>query len=139
MRKNIVSLVYLFITVSLFFADSTILDLQNKLHAIADNEAQSVVFISTEKKIKRPQMGFDFFEYFFNSPNRERGNPRNEETFKQSALGSGVIYSKKANDYYIITNNHVVDGADKIKITIDGRKQYDATIVGGDFAVDIAF
>ena len=63
MRKNIVSLVYLLLQ-CLCFADSTILDLQNKLHAIADNEAQSVVFISTEKKIKRPQIGFNFFEYF---------------------------------------------------------------------------
>lgn len=118
-------------------SQEVIADLQKKLHSIADNESSSVVFISTEKTIKQNYQSMDPFEFFFNTPRGNNGNEKQRE-FKQSALGSGVIYSKKGDDYFIITNNHVVDGADKVKITIDGRKQYDATIVGGDQYVDIA-
>lgn len=54
----------------------------------------------------------------------------------ERALGSGVIISK---DGYIVTNNHVIDGADKIKVTIPGsNKEYSATLVGTDSESDLA-
>ena len=52
----------------------------------------------------------------------------------QASLGSGVVISK---DGYIITNNHVVEGADAIKATINGQ-EYDAQFVGSDASSDIA-
>lgn len=57
-----------------------------------------------------------------------------DETLTQTSLGSGVVISK---DGYIITNNHVVEGADAIKATINGT-EYDATLVGSDASSDIA-
>lgn len=56
-------------------------------------------------------------------------------TYTSQAAGSGVIISK---DGYIITNNHVVEGADSIKVTTYDNKEYNATLVGTDEASDIA-
>lgn len=54
---------------------------------------------------------------------------------EQRASGSGVIISE---DGYIVTNNHVVDGADEINITLPNRKTYKATVVGTDPSSDLA-
>lgn len=114
-------------------------ELQSKLHTIANNETPSVVFIGTEKIIKQKYM--DPFDFFFKSPwDWDRNNePRfKEKEFKQSGLGSGVIYSKRGKDYFIITNNHVIEGVDKIQVTIDQKKFYAGKLVGTDPKVDIA-
>ena len=53
----------------------------------------------------------------------------------ESGAGSGVILSE---DGYIITNNHVIEGASNIKVTLHDKTQYDATLVGADATTDIA-
>lgn len=68
-----------------------------------------------------------FFQFF--------GGPRSYSTPDQQASGSGVIMSK---DGYIITNNHVVDGANDINVTLSNRKSYKATLVGSDPNTDLA-
>lgn len=70
----------------------------------------------------------DDFEDFF-------GGPRVYSTPEQKASGSGVIYTA---DGYIITNNHVVAGADEINVTLKNRKTYKATVVGTDPSSDLA-
>lgn len=69
----------------------------------------------------------DFFERFFGE------RPRRE--FKQRSLGSGFCIDKEG---YIVTNNHVVENADKIKVKLTSGKEYDAEIVGRDPKTDIA-
>ncbi|HOV15256.1 MAG TPA: Do family serine endopeptidase, partial [Spirochaetota bacterium] len=112
-------------------------DLQSNLHNIAKNETPSVVFIGTEKSVTQDFV--DPFDFFFNDPRNRRDqiDPKKKE-FKQKGLGSGVIYRKKENSYYILTNNHVIEKADKIKVTVDQNKSYDAKLVGTDPATDIA-
>ncbi len=69
----------------------------------------------------------DFFERFFGDiPRRE---------FKQQSLGSGFCIDKEG---YIVTNNHVVENADEIKVKLKNGKEYDAKIVGRDAKTDIA-
>ncbi len=116
----------------------TIADLQKSLHDIAKEVTPSVVFIGTEKTITQNYM--DPFEFFFNPPSRNNQNNQkgNERKFKQSGLGSGVIYQKKGKVYYIVTNNHVIEGADAIKVSIDQKKFYEATIMGSDPETDVA-
>ncbi len=53
----------------------------------------------------------------------------------QAASGSGVIIS---SDGYIVTNNHVIDGATKIKVVLSDKRQYDATLIGRDPNTDLA-
>jgi len=69
----------------------------------------------------------DFFEKFF-------GEDRQRD-FKQKSLGSGFIIDK---DGYIVTNNHVVENADKIKVILKDEKEFDAEIVGRDANTDLA-
>lgn len=69
----------------------------------------------------------DFFKNFLADPD---ATPR-----KQRSLGSGFIIS---NDGYILTNEHVVDNADKIKVQLAGGKTYPATIQGIDHKLDLA-
>lgn len=83
---------------------------------------------------------YDPFEFFFGTPRRQQ-QPRNrrqqQEKPKEQArgLGSGVILT---SDGYIVTNNHVIDGADRLEVTLNDNSIYNATVVGTDPATDVA-
>ncbi|MCB1197600.1 MAG: DegQ family serine endoprotease [Deltaproteobacteria bacterium] len=77
--------------------------------------------------------GDDLFRHFFGNPGG-RGQQQPKE-FKQQSLGSGFIISE---DGYIVTNNHVIDQADEIKVTIGKDKEYIAKVVGTDPKTDVA-
>jgi serine protease Do len=70
----------------------------------------------------------DMFNQFFGNGGRQRMLP-------QMASGSGVIIS---DDGYIVTNNHVVAGADEVTVTLSDRKTYTAKVIGSDPAYDLA-
>ncbi|MEW6053496.1 MAG: DegQ family serine endoprotease [Nitrospirota bacterium] len=99
---------------------------------IVNAVSPSVVNISTTKVVKRNVAPFDdpFFDLF--SPFHEFGAPKR---FKERSLGSGVVVSA---DGYIITNNHVVEKADEIKVTLLDRRTFRGRIVGADTKTDIA-
>ena len=61
-------------------------------------------------------------------------NPQGRE-YKQRGLGSGFITSK---DGYILTNNHVVEDADKIKVTLSDKREFTAKVIGTDPKTDVA-
>lgn len=75
-----------------------------------------------------------FLEFFF-GPQRRQRPQGNEPQERQSGLGSGVILSA---DGYIVTNNHVIDGADRLEVTLNDNRTFDATVLGTDPATDIA-
>jgi len=97
----------------------------------------SVVNISTQKSIhnatrQNPFFNDPLFREFFRGYNY-RGMPQEQI---QNSLGSGVIISKEG---YIVTNNHVVEGADTIKVTLaDETQEYEAKLIGSDPKSDIA-
>ncbi len=106
-------------------------------HNILKGVKNSVVNISIEKSVKMganmsPLFNDPFFRHFFGG----RIPQQVPQERIQRALGSGVIVS---SDGYIITNNHVIDGADKITVTIPGDKhEYKAKLIGKDPKSDIA-
>lgn len=78
---------------------------------------------------------------FFGNPNQGQGGQgdgtqrRQMRVPKQQGSGSGVIIS---TDGYIVTNNHVVDGADELTVTLNDNKEYSARIIGTDKTTDLA-
>ena len=109
---------------------------------LAENARPAVVNIRTVKTIQgggrvfnhffgQPFNDKDFFRQFTNPFNR-RGPSRD---YKQNSLGSGFIIDRKG---YIVTNYHVVDGADEILVKMYNDKEYAATVVGGDPKTDLA-
>ncbi len=78
-----------------------------------------------------------FFEYFFGGQPRQRQQtPRQEQPKqRQIGLGSGVIVSK---DGYIVTNNHVVADAERLEVTLNDNRNFNATVVGTDPTTDLA-
>lgn len=81
----------------------------------------------------------DPFEFFFGTPRqtpRRQQSPRSEESPEQQrGLGSGVILS---SDGYVVTNNHVIDGAERLEVTLNDNSTYNAVVVGTDPATDVA-
>lgn len=100
--------------------------------------APSVVNIYTTKRVKEPVMVMPFFDdpifrRFFGDP---WGGERLPRERREQSLGSGVIVTE---DGYILTNNHVVDGADEIKVALaDEKTVLNAKVVGKDPQTDIA-
>lgn len=72
---------------------------------------------------------------FFGQRGQGQGQKRKVQTPKKEGAGSGVIISQ---DGYIVTNNHVVDGADELTITLSDNREYSARIIGTDKSTDLA-
>ena len=112
---------------------SKAVDLEEAFIQVAETINPTVVQIHSEKVV-RQQLNNPFegtpWENFFNAP----GGDQNRE-FRSQALGSGVIIRA---DGYIITNNHVIDGADELEVKLFDGEFYDATVVGSDPASDLA-
>lgn len=80
----------------------------------------------------------DFFDPFgfFGNPNGNGGTQKRQiRTPKTEATGSGVIISP---DGYIVTNNHVVNGADELTVTLEDNREFNARIIGTDPVTDLA-
>ena len=93
----------------------------------------AVVNIYTESRVTERQNPFHsdpFFEKFFGTP------PMQQRERRVSSLGSGVIMDAKAG--YVITNSHVIAGADEISVRLHDGRAFDAQIVGVDEDADIA-
>lgn len=89
----------------------------------AEMAVQTVVYVKVVKRSSRPASVLDLLFGFANTPREDVG------------LGSGVIIRP---DGYIVTNNHVISGADEIEVTLEDNSVYKAKLVGTDPATDIA-
>lgn len=104
---------------------------------VAENAVRGVVNISTTRVVSgrlgrgRAPLNDPFFEYFF-GPGGQRAIPGDR---RAQALGSGVIVSP---DGIILTNNHVVDGADGITVMLFDGREMEAELVGADPKSDLA-
>ncbi len=103
----------------------------------ADLTVHAVVHVTTKAPRQQRQSDFfsdPFFEFFFGPQQRGQRQQEQGEAVPRGA-GSGVIISK---DGYIVTNNHVIDGATIIDVTLNNKKTYSAKLVGTDPSTDIA-
>jgi len=114
---------------------------------LAEQLKPAVVNISTTQVVKGARPGFrglpspsplgesgerdpfeEFFERFF-------GGSGSQRELRRNSLGSGFIINK---DGYIVTNNHVVENATDIKVSLSDKEQFDAQVVGRDPKTDVA-
>lgn len=113
----------------------------------AEQTVNSVVCVKCYQSAsyqQQPQMGgnfFDPFEFFFGGPQQRQQRPQQRPQQQQQSkpqlagLGSGVIISE---DGYIVTNNHVVEGADKLEVLLNDNTSYNAKVIGSDPNTDLA-
>jgi len=102
------------------------------LAPMLEHSTPAVVNISTTTKVNQqqnPLMNDPVFRRFFNVPNNQRQQQKN-------SLGSGVIIDK--DEGYVLTNNHVIDKADKITVTLSDGRQLNAKLLGTDPEADVA-
>jgi serine protease Do len=125
-----------FLAIALFlFTAQTASALPNSFADLAAKESPSVVNVSTTEMVRAPQMMpspfgqnspfNDFFHQFFN----------NRQPQERHSLGSGFIIS---SDGYILTNHHVIAGAQKIMVRLTDGKSYKAKVIGKDTKLDLA-
>jgi len=131
-----VLLLPLFFMVNLQAANlNTLRETGQAFSSIAKRCSPAVVFIKVEKKLSNAPVyqGIppEFFRHFFGNP--QQFQPQQSPI--QIGQGTGFIISQ---DGYILTNNHVVSGADKILVTLNDAQELNATVVGADKHSDVA-
>jgi len=114
---------------------------------IAKHATAGVVNINTSKFVRQRRMPNDPFHDFFGGNDdllerffgqgrdEERGGRSAPRRQRQQSLGSGFIIDK---DGYILTNRHVIEGADEVSVTFPGGRRFEAKIVGQDARTDVA-
>ena len=117
------------ITSNLFAQNSVVQQFSDSFADVAEQAKPAVVTIITDKIMKVPNNDL----YFFFNPYMD---PNGEREYKTNALGSGVIVD--ARNGYIITNNHVVEDMDNIKVKLFDKREYKAEIMGTDPKSDLA-
>jgi serine protease Do len=97
----------------------------------------SVVNITTVQSVKAPQMEMpdlgELFPFFNQGPGGHRG--QGDGVMKQQALGSGFIVDAEG---HVVTNAHVIDGANTVKVKLSDDREFKAKVVGKDTRLDVA-
>lgn len=138
-KKFILAIIVLVALPNLVTAGS----LPDNIADLVDKMGPSVVNIYSTKVVKARQgQGLspfhnnqeipELFKKFFDFPDQQQAPPQEQ---KSQSLGSGVIIS---SDGYIVTNNHVVEEAEEIKVRCTNHEEYDAKIIGRDPKTDVA-
>ena len=101
----------------------------------AENAVKAVVNIEAIQQVEMPRRSYDPFLEFFGIPQDYGYGDGRPQYREQRAGGSGVIISE---DGYVVTNNHVVDGATKLRVKLNDGRTFDGKLIGTDSATDLA-
>jgi len=114
--------------------------LQTVFNAVANNVLPSVVEVKTVSVQRQRTPNFNGIPWdFFFGPRGDRDDSQGQEReYRAQALGSGIIVRNEKDVYYVLTNNHVVDGSSEIVIATKDGKEYTAELVGKDSRRDLA-
>jgi serine protease Do len=104
----------------------------NTFRDIARRVNDGVVNVNTSKMVRRPRGPF---HDFFGGDDPLFGPPGGSDRMRQTSLGSGFVIDDEG---HILTNRHVIEGADEISVTFPNGKRFDAEVVGQDARTDVA-
>jgi len=104
----------------------------NTFRDIAHRVNDGVVNINTSKMVRRPRGSF---HDFFGGDDPLFGPPGESDRMRQTSLGSGFVIDDEG---HILTNRHVIEGADEISVTFPDGKRFEAEVVGQDARTDVA-
>lgn len=120
-------------------------DIQEAFRAVAKEVKPAVVNVSAVRIMTTRDPAADMDPFFENHPFREYfgdeffrrffGGPRGPRQHRQQGLGSGFIFDHRG---YILTNRHVINGADEIQVTLQGKKKLKARVIGVSPKTDVA-
>lgn len=113
---------------------------QDDFIATAEQTVNGVVSVKSfatpqSRSVQGSYFDDPFFDFFFGSPRRQQPRQQEQPRQQQLGLGSGVIISA---DGYIVTNNHVIADAERLEVTLNDNRNYDATVIGADPVTDLA-
>lgn len=117
---------------------------QDDFTAAAESTVNGVVSVksyATPRVRQQAPMEFfndPFYEFFFGPQQQQpqrRQQPQQQPQQRQIGLGSGVIISA---DGYIVTNNHVIEDAERLEVTLNDNRNFNATVIGSDATTDLA-
>ena len=121
---------------------SAISALDQAMETLAARVTPAVVNVTVTSRVKQQQVSDDqqdeiqrFFSPFFGQQGPQGQRGRRQRSNVEHGLGSGIIISP---DGYIVTNNHVVDGATDIRVTLNDRRVLPAKLIGADPMTDVA-
>jgi Do/DeqQ family serine protease len=95
----------------------------------AEHTVSTVVHVKTTYQNQNNFQAYDPFQFFWGQPMPQ------QQPQQQQSTGSGVILSE---DGYIVTNNHVVEDANQVEVTLDDKRTYTADVIGADPSTDLA-
>lgn len=104
----------------------------------AELTTSGVVHIKTYRNVQTRSSSSPFdeiFREFFGDQYYQQQAPQQPSQPQRAGSGSGVVLTA---DGYIATNNHVIDGADKVEVVLNDRRRYDAEVIGKDPTTDLA-
>ena len=135
LNRKLINISLILVILNFFSVSSFSKTVPDSFADLAEKLMPSVVNISTTQTIKSTTNPFPF-EFPPGSPFEDMFKEFNKSTErKATALGSGFIIDKKG---VVVTNNHVIKGAEDIFVSVNGSKEYKATVVGKDPYMDLA-
>ncbi|MDR1971994.1 MAG: Do family serine endopeptidase [Treponema sp.] len=114
--------------------------LQTAFRSVADKVLPSVVEIQTVSVSRQQAPNYPGipWEFFFGPREGEPDSRNQQREFRSQGMGSGIVVRRDGGTYYVLTNNHVVDGATEITLVAMDGTEYKAELVGKDERKDLA-
>jgi len=112
--------------------------LQTAFNAVSDKVLPSVIEVTTVTVQRRQAQNYNGIPWDFFFGPRGEGNDGQDREYRSRSMGSGIIVRHAGDVYYVLTNNHVVEGASEINAVVRDGKEYSAELIGTDSRRDLA-